>query len=35
MYRIKFEAEYLSFLTWNGAKKRYPELELFLESTKD
>lgn len=34
MYRIKFEAEYLSFLTWNGAKKRYPELELFLENTK-
>ncbi len=34
MYRIKFEAEYLSFLTWNGAKKRYPELEPFLENTK-
>ena len=34
MYRIKFEAEYLSFLTWNGAKKRYPELEPFLEYTK-
>lgn len=34
MYRIKFEAEYLSYLTWNGAKKRYPTLEPFLENTK-
>ncbi|MCQ2347267.1 MAG: DNA polymerase III subunit alpha [Paludibacteraceae bacterium] len=33
IYRIKLEADYLSHLTWEGAKKRYPILEPFLSST--
>ncbi|MBQ5775175.1 MAG: PHP domain-containing protein, partial [Paludibacteraceae bacterium] len=31
LYRIKLEADYLAYLTWEGAKKRYPELAKQLE----
>lgn len=35
MYRIKLEADYLAYLTWQGARTRYPELADKIDGQTD
>lgn len=35
LYRIKFEADYLAKLTWDGAMRRYPDLKAEIDQIGD